>query len=163
MKGTLILLLFSALVLAKSYTYEVYLFFFRVGEIKVELKEDGATAEGRTYEGWRWLYSYDFKFLQKGDRILLYEREKGKERRYEGKEVYEKKPWIPVVVEYLRSGKIPDNDLFTLKEEKNRVLVIPKKSKRLKKIELYGGRPPREIVIYGKVKLTLRLRDEREN
>jgi len=163
MRILILLLLLKALLFAETYTYEVYLFFFKVGEIKVELGKNEAKAEGHTYKSWRWLYSYDFKFVQKGSKLFLEEIEKKKRKRYEGREVYEKKPWIPVVVEYLKSGRIPDNSLFTLKREKNKVVVLPKRSKRLKKIELFGGKPPRKIVIYGKVMLTLKLKDERKD
>jgi len=159
----LLLLLLPALLFPKELVYEVYLFFFPVGEVKIELSEGRALAEGKTKEGWRWLYSYDFKFVQEGDEVLLVEVEKGKKKTYEGKKVYEKKPWIPVVVEYLRTGTVKETDFFKVKRENGTLRVIPLKSKKVKEIVLEGGNPPKEIKIEGKADITLKLKYERED
>ena len=134
-----------------------------MGEIKITLTQNRAVAEGRTYKSFEWLYRYNFRFLQEGKKIFLYEREKDKERVYEGQEVYEKKPWIPVVVEYLRNGKVQESELFSVRREGEKVIVIPKKSKKVKRIILYGGKIPKKIKIYGKLTITLILKDVKED
>ncbi|WP_461829762.1 hypothetical protein [Aquifex sp.] len=159
----LILLLLVSLSFSKTITYGVKVLWFEVGEIKVILTQDKAVAEGKTYKSFEWLYRYNFKFVWKRNKIYLYEREKDKERVYEGNQVYEKKPWIPIVVEYLRSGKVKESKLFSVKREGNKIIVIPKKSKKVKKIVLYGGKIPKKIKIYGKLTITLILKDVRED
>ncbi|GAB6065389.1 hypothetical protein JCM9492_04810 [Aquifex pyrophilus] len=159
----LLLLLLISFTFPLTATYEVYLFFFKVGEIKVHVEKDKALAEGKTYETWRWLYDYNFKFIQRGKEITLYEREGRKEKVLKGEKVYEKKPWIPLIVEYLRDGKVRKSELFKVKEEKGRLVVIPLKSKRVKRVILYGKGVPKEILIEGKVSLNLKLKDARED
>ncbi len=144
-------------------TYEVYLLFFRVGEIKINVEKKKAEAEGKTYESWRWLYDYNFKFIQKGKDIFLYEKEGKKKRVLKGRKVYEKKPWIPLIVEYLREGRVSENELFKVKVEKDRLIVIPLKSKKVKRIILYGKGVPEEILIEGSLTLKLKLKNAKEN
>ena len=159
----LILLFLISFSFSKTLTYGVKVLWFEVGEIKIVLTEDKALAEGKTYKSFEWLYRYNFKFVWDKEKIYLYEREKNKERVYEGKKVYEKKPWIPVVVEYLRSGKVKETELFSVKQERDKIVVIPKKKKKLKKIVIYGKGIPQKIKIYGKLTITLILKDVRED
>ncbi len=159
----LILLFLISLSFSKTLTYGVKVLWFEVGEIKIVLTEDKAFAEGKTYESFEWLYRYNFKFVWDKEKIYLYEKEKNRERVYEGSKIYEKKPWIPVVVEYLRNGKVKETELFSVKQEGNKIVVIPKKKKKLKKIVIYGKGIPKEIKIYGKLTITLILKDVRED
>ena len=159
----LIFLFLISLSFAKTLTYGVKVLWFEVGEIKIVLTEEKALAEGKTYKSFEWLYRYNFKFVWDKNNIYLYEREKNKERVYKGKKVYEKKPWIPIVVEYLRSGKVKESELFSVKSEGDRIIVIPKKSKKLKKIVIYGQKVPKKIKIYGKLTITLILKDVKED
>ena len=159
----LIFLLLVSLSFSKTLTYGVKVLWFEVGEIKIVLTKDRALAEGRTYKSFEWLYRYNFKFVWEKDRIYLYEREKDRERVYEGKKVYEKKPWIPIVVEYLRNGKVKKTDIFSVKQEGDKIVVIPKKKKKLKKIVIYGKGTPEKIKIYGKLTITLILKDVKED
>ena len=148
---------------SKTLTYGVKVLGFEVGEIKVVVSENKAVAEGQTYENFRWLYEYDFKFVWEGNDAYLYERERGKNRVYRGEEVYTRKPWIPIIVEYLREGRIKDTELFSVRRENDKVVVIPKDKKRLEKILIYGQRVPEKIEIYGQLPITLILKDVRED
>lgn len=159
----LLLLLLVSFAFSKTITYGVKVLWFEVGEIKITLTQDKAVAEGRTYKSFEWLYRYNFRFVWDRENIFLYEREKDRERIYKGKRVYEKKPWIPIVVEYLRNGRVKESELFSVKREGNKVLVIPKKSKKVKKIVIYGERTPKKIKIYGKLTITLILKDVKED
>ena len=159
----LILLIFVSLSFSRTLTYGVKVFWFEVGKIKITITKDRAVAEGRTYKSFEWLYKYNFKFIQEKGKILLLEKENGKERIYEGRKVYEKKPWIPVVVEYLRNGRIRENGMFKIKREGDRLIVLPTKSKKLKKIIIYGKGIPKKIEIRGKITITLILKDVKEN
>jgi len=161
MKKVLILLIFISFVFSKTFHYDVYVFFFRVGEIKIQIDKDKSYAEGRTLKSMRWLYSYDFKFYENRGEMKLYEREKGKVRIFGKEKIYEKKPWIPLLVEYLKTGKVSGNDLFKVKKEANNLIVIPLKSKRVKKIVIKGKEIPKEVVIYGKIKVKLKLRNDK--
>ena len=162
MRVLLIFLLIS-LSFSKTITYDVYVLFFKVGEIKIKLNKNYAYAEGRTVNGWELIYSYNFKFIQEGKKLELYEKEKGKERIYKGKKVIEKKPWIPLIVEYLQRGKVEKTQDYRIVEKENRIEIYPKKSKRLKKVYIYGSRIPERIEIYGKVKIILKLRNVKED
>ncbi len=157
------LLLFISFAFSKTIVYGVKVLWFEVGEIRIRLTEDKAYAEGRTYKSFGWLYRYNFRFVWDRDRVFLYEREKDRERVYEGRKVYEKKPWIPVVVEYLRRGKVKESELFSVKREGKEIVVVPKKSRRLRKIVIYGNGVPKRIKIYGKLTITLVLKDVRED
>ncbi|AAC07489.1 hypothetical protein [Aquifex aeolicus] len=158
MKKLLILLTFVSFVFSKTFYYDVYVFFFRVGEIKIQIDKEKSYAEGKTLESMKWLYSYDFRFYEEKGDMKLYEREKEKVRVFGKDKIYEKKPWIPLLVDYLKTGKVKENNLFKVKKEGNKFIVIPLKSKRVKKIILKDGKVPKEIVIHGKVKIKLKLR-----
>jgi len=160
MKAVALLLLF-AFVFGRTLTYDVYLYFFKVGKVEIDIRDGKVVARGSTDPSMRWLYSYDFTFTQEGERMLLVEREKGKEKVFRDEEIYEKKPWLPLIVEYMKEGKVRESELFRVKNEGEALVVYPLKSKKVKKVVIKNGKgAPREIVIYGKAKLTLRLRDE---
>ncbi|RUM31395.1 MAG: hypothetical protein DSY42_02805 [Aquifex sp.] len=166
MKIFLILLLFS-LSFSKTIIYDVYLYFFKVGNVKIELKDNETYAEGKTSEGMSWLYTYDFKFVQKGNEMFLYEREKNKERIFRREDVYRKKLWLPLIVEFIKEGRIKETNLFKVKDKGKFLEVFPTNSKRIQKIvikrDLKSKNIPQEIIIYGKVKLSLKLKDVRED
>ncbi|HIQ48264.1 MAG TPA: hypothetical protein EYH58_01315, partial [Aquifex aeolicus] len=134
MKTLLIILLLFSLSFSKTIIYDVYLYFFKVGNVRIELKNNETYAEGKTLEAMRWLYTYDFKFVQKGNEMFLYEREKNKERIFNKEDVYRKKPWLPLIVEFIREGKIKETNLFKVKDKVEFLEVFPTNSKKIKKI-----------------------------
>ncbi|NPB06722.1 MAG: hypothetical protein GXO03_03840 [Aquificae bacterium] len=156
----LLLLLLPLLLWARQLTYDVYVYFFPVGKVEIKLTDEGAYARGYTKEGWRWLYSYDFEFFQNGEKLFLIEVEKGKKKLYEGRRVYEKKPWIPLLIEFLKTGKVRETELFKVKKDKTTLRVVPLKSKKVKEIIIKGGNPPKEIVIKGALEIKLVLKHD---
>lgn len=167
MKIPLIILLLFSFSFSKTIIYDVYLYFFKVGNVKIQLKDNETYAEGKTSKDIRWLYTYDFKFIQKGNEMFLYEREKNKERIFKREDIYRKKPWLPLVIEFIKEGSIKGANLFKVKDKGAFMEVFPTNSKRIKKIVIKKGLKnrniPGEIIIYGKVKLRLKLRDVKED
>jgi len=158
MKKLLLIFLLITFSFSKTFYYDVYVLFFRVGEIKIQIEKNKSYAEGKTLKSMSWLYSYNFKFYEEKGDMKLYENEKGRVKVFGKEKIYEKKPWIPLLVEYLKSGKIVENNIFKVKREENNLVVIPLKSKRVKKILIKDGKIPREIIIYGRVKIKLKLK-----
>ena len=167
MKTLLIILLLFSLSFSKTIIYDVYLYFFKVGNVRIELKNNETYAEGKTLESMSWLYTYNFKFVQKGNEVFLYEREKNKERIFNKEDVYRKKPWLPLIVEFIKEGSIRETNLFKVKDKVEFLEVFPTNSKKIKKIiikrDFKNKNIPKEIIIYGKVKLSLKLKDVRED
>jgi len=151
--------LISCTVYSEETIYKTYLGSIPVGEIKISLSEKKVTAEGSTYPYISWLYSYNFKFVMDGADFYLYERENEKEKKFDRKKIYEKKPWLPLIVEYIMYGKNSNSDLYPIKvEKKGSIYVIyPLKSKRVKKIVMYidKSRFPLKIDIDGRYHIVL--------
>lgn len=157
----------------KNYSvYRVYAFGVAVGEIYFSMKEGKIEARGQTYKSLRFLYSYDFVYLDQGDYKALYEKEKEKERMYQDKEVYEKRPWLPIIAMFFRDGmseekvlnaKILINNAPVLIEKSEDELYkvfhfVPTQSKT-KRISVYlkrGESLPYRIDIEGKTDITLK-------
>ncbi|WP_457644380.1 hypothetical protein [Persephonella sp.] len=148
-----------SVVLADEVIYRTFLGSIPVGEVKISVKEESVTAEGSTYPYISWLYSYNFKFVMDKDNFYLYEKENEKEKIFDKEKIYEKKPWLPLVVEYIMFGKNTSSDLYPIKIEKkdNIYVIYPLKSKRVKKIVMHidESRFPLKIDIDGKYHIVL--------
>ncbi len=139
--------------------YKTYLGSIPVGEIKIIVSNDEVTAEGSTYPYISWLYSYNFRFYMNRENITLYERENKKEKVFKKDKIYEKKPWLPLIIEYILYGKNSNSDLYPIKVEKkkDKYFIYPLKSKKVKKIVMYidKSRFPSKIDIDGKYHIIL--------
>ncbi|MEJ5172184.1 MAG: hypothetical protein WHT47_00540 [Hydrogenothermaceae bacterium] len=155
----------------KYSVYKVYAFGIPAGEIYFSIKEGKIEAHGQTYKSLRFLYSYDFIYIDKEDYKALYEKEKDKERLYENQEIYEKKPWLPIIALFFR-GDINDEKILNLnikindapvsikKEEdtQEKVFYFLPQSSKTKKIIVYikkGENLPYRIDIEGKTNISL--------
>ncbi|RUM59461.1 MAG: hypothetical protein DSY66_03005 [Persephonella sp.] len=156
--------LLSLSVFAKEIHYKSKVYGISVGDVVIRDNGDKIIVEGSTYRGLSWLYNYSFKFKAIGDKYYLYENENGKEKVYTNEKIYEKKAWLPILVDFIRYGKIRKNIYypFKLKIEGNKYIIIPLKSKKVKKIEFTVNnkdRYPVEIYIDGKIDITI-IREE---
>lgn len=152
--------------------YEVYVFGLNVGEIYFYKKNDQLEVRGETYPSLRFIYNYNFLYIEKGDYQALYEKEKDKERLYENEEIYDKKPWLPLIAKFFKENIKPE-EILNLKVYINSAPVIikkqdlasetvfifePQKSKT-KRIAVYLNnvdKYPYQIDIEGKVNITLK-------
>jgi len=108
----------------KNYTvYKVYVFGFAVGDIYITKKDGKIEAKGQTYKSLRFLYNYDFLYIEEGDYKALYEKEKDKERIYENQEIYEKKPWLPIITKFFKDNVSPQ-DILSMKIQINNAPVL---------------------------------------
>ncbi len=148
---------------AEDGVYKAYVFFIPVGEITFHLEKDKVLVKGETYKSLRWIYNYTFRFEANSDGYFLYEKENKKEKIYKNKKIEEKKPWLPLIVKYIKEGKKPDSDKdpdfpYRIEEKKDTVFIYPLKSKKVKKITLKlskNSRLPEKIEIDGKIDITL--------
>ncbi|MEZ0324154.1 MAG: hypothetical protein ABWJ98_07605 [Hydrogenothermaceae bacterium] len=156
----------------EKYTvYKVYAFGIPVGEVYFSIKEDKIEAHGQTYKRLKFLYSYDFIYIDKDDYKALYEKEKDKEKLYENQEIYEKKTWLPIIALFFR-GNITDEKILNLNIKINDAPVLVKKEEnseekifyflpqnsKTKKITVYikkGENLPYRIDIEGKTNISL--------
>ncbi len=157
----LFILLFSVISKGETGVYKAYVYFIPVGEITFDIKKDSAIVKGETYKSLRWLYNYTFRFEASKEGYFLYEKENRKEKVYRDEQIKKKKPWLPLIVKYIMEGKsVKDDKSFPYKVErsKDRVIIYPLKSKRVKRIVMLvknGSRLPEKIEIEGKIDITL--------
>lgn len=156
----------------KNYVvYKVYAMGLAVADMYITNKDGKIEAKGQTYKSLSWLYNYDFLYMEEGEYKALYEKENKKERIYENQEIYEKKPWLPIIANFFK-GKISPDEVLSMKiyinnapvliskeETGNEIKYIfePQKSKT-KKIMVFikkNENTPYRIEIEGKVNITL--------
>jgi hypothetical protein len=156
----------------KNYVvYRVYAMGLAVADMYITNKDGKIEAKGQTYKSLSWLYNYDFFYVEEEDYKALYEKENKKERVYENQEIYEKKPWLPIIAKFFK-GKVSPDEILSMKiyindspvliskeEDNNTVRYIfePQKSKT-KKIVVYlkkNENLPYRVDIEGKVNITL--------
>jgi hypothetical protein len=158
----------------KNYTvYKVYVFGLAVGDIYITKKDGKIEAKGQTYKSLRFLYNYDFLYIEEGDYKALYEKEKDKERIYENQEIYEKKPWLPIITKFFKDNVSPQ-DILSMKIQINNAPVLISKQEnqdqivyifepqnsKTKKILVYMRKNqsvPYKIDIEAKVSISLEL------
>lgn len=156
----------------QNYTvYRVYAFGIAAGDVYFSSKDGKIEAKGQTYKSLRFIYSYDFFYIEQDDYIALYEKEKDREKIYQNKEVYEKKPWLPIISMFFKDG-LSDEKILSLKLEINNAPVFIKKTEddyqkifyfipqesKTKKITVYikkGENLPYRIDIEGKTDISL--------
>ncbi|WP_457623385.1 hypothetical protein [Persephonella sp.] len=159
-KKILIVLLIPFCVFSEEVLYKTYLGSIPVGEIKITIEKNRVVAEGSTYHYISWLYNYNFRFIKEDNNYLLYEKENKKEKIYKKDKIFEKKPWLPLIVEYILYGKNSSSDIYPIKIEKkgNTYIIFPLKSKRVKKITMSidKSRFPLMIDIDGKYHIILK-------
>lgn len=151
--------------------YSVSAFGLNVGEVYFSIKDGKIEANGQTYKRYRFIYSYDFFFVDRGDYMALYEKEKDKERIFENEEIYEKKPWLPIISTFFKED-ISDDKILNMKIQINNAPVAIKKTEdeyqkifyflpvesKTKKITVYikkGDSLPYRIDIEGKTNISL--------
>lgn len=148
---------------AEKGVYKAYVYFIPVGEITFSLEKDRILVKGETYKSLRWIYNYTFRFEANNSGYYLYEKENKKEKIYKNKQIEEKKPWLPLIVKYIKEGKKPDSDKdpdfpYRIEEKGDTVFIYPLKSKKVKKIILKlskNSRLPEKIEIDGKIDIKL--------
>lgn len=157
----------------ENYTaiYKVYALGIGVGEVYFIKKDNKIEARGQTYSSLKFLYNYDFVYLEQNDYKALYEKEKEKEKIYENQKIYEKKPWLPIISQFFK-GNIKEEDILNMeikindapvkiykksKESNNIYIFEPQKSKT-KRILVHIKETediPSMIEIEGKINITL--------
>ncbi|MDQ7055643.1 MAG: hypothetical protein Q9M89_03810 [Persephonella sp.] len=161
--SVLLFLSFSVISKGETGVYRAYVYFIPVGEITFDVKKDKAFVKGETYKSLKWLYNYTFRFEANSDGYFLYEKENKKEKIYKDEQIKKKKPWLPLIVKYIMEGKKPDSEKdrnfpYRIERQKDRVIIYPLKSKKVKKIVMLlknGSRLPERIEIEGKIDITL--------
>ena len=151
--------------------YKVYAMGLSVADMYITNKDGKIEARGRTYKSLRWLYDYDFLYIEQDDYKALYEKENNKEKIYENQEIYEKKPWLPIIAQFFK-GKVSPEEILSMnisindapvyisKEERDdyTVYIFKPQNSKTKKIEVYlksGQNLPYRVEIEGKVNITL--------
>lgn len=156
----------------KNYVvYRVYTMGLAVGDMYITNKDEKIEAKGQTFKSLSWIYNYDFLYIEEGNYKALYEKENKKEKIYENQEIYEKKPWLPIIAKFFK-GKVSAEEILSMeiyindapvlisKEEDSqevRYIFKPQKSKT-KKIIVYikkNENLPYRVEIEGKVNITL--------
>ncbi len=154
-KVLLFFLIFFSFSFGKTAIYRAYFGFIPVGEIKFIWDNDTILVKGNVYSYLKSFYNYDFEFRAADNDFFLYEHENRKVRVYKGEKLYQKKPWLPLIVNFLKTGKEDKNSVYPyrLKKEGKNFIIYPLKSKKVKKIVLKmeeNSRFPVSIRIYGK-------------
>ncbi|MGC9120803.1 MAG: hypothetical protein ACP5G3_05035, partial [Sulfurihydrogenibium sp.] len=130
--------------------YKVYAMGLSVADMYITNKDGKIEARGRTYKSLRWLYDYDFLYIEQDDYKALYEKENNKEKIYENQEIYEKKPWLPIIAQFFK-GKVSPEEILSMnisindapvyisKEERDdyTVYIFKPQNSKTKKIEVY--------------------------
>jgi hypothetical protein len=147
--------------LAKEVKYNTYVYGINVGKITIKQNGNNITVEGKTRRAISWLYNYAFKFKANGNKYYLYERENGKPKVYTNTKIYQKKAWLPLLVDFIRYGEIKKNAHypFNLRKSGTKYIILPTKSKKVKRIEFKIGKQdrfPTEIFIDGKVDIRIK-------
>ena len=152
--------------------YKVYALGIGVGEVYFIKKDNRIEARGQTYPSLRFLYNYDFVYLEQNDYKALYEKEKEKEKIYENQEIYEKKPWLPIISQFFK-GRLKEDDILNMKIKINDapvkiskqdtaseyVYIFEPQNSKTKRITIYINKNedvPYLIEIEGKVNITLK-------
>jgi hypothetical protein len=152
--------------------YKVYALGIGVGEVYFTKKDNKIEARGQTYPKLRFLYNYDFVYLEQNDYKALYEKEKEKEKIYENQEIYEKKPWLPIISQFFK-GRLKEDDILNMKikinnapikisqqdTESEYVYIFEPQNSKTKRITIYINKNedvPYLIEIEGKVNITLK-------
>ena len=152
--------------------YKVYALGIGVGEVYFTKKDNKIEARGQTYPKLRFLYNYDFVYLEQNDYKALYEKEKEKEKIYENQEIYEKKPWLPIISQFFK-GRLKEDDILNMKikinnapikisqqdTESEYVYIFEPQNSKTKSITIYINKNedvPYLIEIEGKVNITLK-------
>ena len=152
--------------------YKVYALGIGVGEVYFIKKDNKIEARGQTYQSLRFLYNYDFVYLEQNDYKALYEKEKEKEKIYENQEIYEKKPWLPIISQFFK-GRLKEDDILNMKIKINNapvkiskqdtasehVYIFEPQNSKTKRITIYINKNedvPYLIEIEGKVNITLK-------
>jgi len=152
--------------------YKVYALGIGVGEVYFIKKDNKIEARGQTYPSLRFLYNYDFVYLEQNDYKALYEKEKEREKIYENQEIYEKKPWLPIISQFFK-GRLKEDDILNMKikindapveisqqdTESEYVYIFEPQNSKTKRITIYINKNedvPYLIEIEGKVNITLK-------
>ncbi len=152
--------------------YQVYVLGLNVGEIYFYKKENQLEVKGETFPSLRFIYNYNFLYIEKDNYQALYEKEKNKEKIYENEEIYDKKPWLPLIAKFFKDNIKPE-EILNLKIYINNAPVIIKKqnlasetvfilepqNSKTKKITIYLNKVdkyPYQIDIEGKINITLK-------
>ncbi|WP_457641664.1 hypothetical protein [Persephonella sp.] len=140
-KILLVFFLHISLSFGEKAIYKTYVGSIPVGEIQIVIEKNKVKAFGNTHPYISWLYNYTFRFEVNGSNYILYEKENKKEKVYKNEKIYEKKPWLPLIIDFIRYGKKPKNSIYPFKIEKkeNIYIIYPFKSKSVKKIILKTG------------------------
>jgi hypothetical protein len=158
----------------ENYTavYKVYALGIGVGEVYFIKKDNKIEVRGQTYPSLRFLYNYDFVYLEQNDYKALYEKEKEREKIYENQEIYEKKPWLPIISQFFK-GRLKEDDILNMKIKINNapvkiskqdtaseyVYIFEPQNSKTKRITIYINKNkdvPYLIEIEGKVNITLK-------
>jgi hypothetical protein len=147
--------------LAKEVKYSTSIYGINVGNIIIKQNGDNIYVEGKTRRAISWLYNYAFKFKAEGNKYYLYEKENGKKKVYTNEQIFQKKAWLPLIVDFIRYGEVKKNAHYPFKLVKNgnKYIIIPLKSKKVKKIIFTVGnkdRFPLEIFIDGKTDIKIK-------
>ena len=154
-------ILFSFLVFiftafADEALYKAYYGFIPIGTIEFKWNKNVIKVEGKVYPYLRFIYDYNFIFEAKDNDFFLYEKENKKVREYTKEKIFKKKPWLPLIVKFLKTRKADENGEkypYKLEKKGNTYIIYPLKSKKVKKIVLVFGKDkkfPEKIKIYGK-------------
>lgn len=151
--------------------YRVYTAGIAVGEAYFTFKEGRLEARGSTYRRWRFIYDYDFFYVDDGGSRALYEKEKGKERIYQDDEVFQKRPWLAVATIFIGNSHDTDRLMSSginingkpviikkIEEDWQKVFYILPVESKIKKITVYIKKDeslPYRIDIEGKADITL--------
>jgi hypothetical protein len=152
--------------------YKVYALGIGVGEVYFIKKDNKIEARGQTYPSLRFLYNYDFVYLEQNDYKALYEKEKEREKICENQEIYEKKPWLPIISQFFK-GRLKEDDILNMKIKINDtpvkiskqdtaseyVYIFEPQNSKTKRITIYVNKNedvPYLIEIEGKVNITLK-------
>ncbi|ACD66266.1 MAG TPA: hypothetical protein DEA57_01485 [Sulfurihydrogenibium sp.] len=152
--------------------YKVYALGIGVGEVYFIKKDNRIEARGQTYPSLRFLYNYDFVYLEQNDYKALYEKEKEREKIYENQEIYEKKPWLPIISQFFKS-RLKEDDILNMKIKINDapvkiskqdtaseyIYIFEPQNSKTKRITIYINKNedvPYLIEIEGKVNITLK-------
>ena len=149
-------LMFSAFAVAKEAVYKTYYGFLPIGEVTFKWDKNYIEIKGSVYPYLKFVYDYNFEFKAVDNDFYLYEKENKKVREFKKEEIYKKKPWLPLLVKFLKTKKADETSPlypYKLKIEGKKYTIYPLKSKKVSKIVvIFDGDEifPKEIRIYGK-------------
>ncbi len=147
---------FTGIAIAKEAVYKAYYGFLPIGEVTFKWEGNRIDIKGSVYSYLKFVYDYNFEFKAVDNDFYLYEKENKKIREFKKEEIYRKKPWLPLLVKFLKTKKADEKGkLYPYKLEKdgNKYIIYPLKSKKVSKIVVVFDKDkdfPKEIRIYGK-------------